>query len=93
MSGGRKDISVNIAGKLGYLCGEFGFLFQIIQGRNTKYFKDLSVNSKTWKFWDGGWVKWVIGIKESTCDEHWGLYGSVESLYCTLETNISVYVN
>ena len=19
----------------------------------------------------GGWVKWVMGIKEDTCDEHW----------------------
>ena len=34
----------------------------------------------------------VIGVKESTCDEHWELYGSVESLYCTPETNITLYI-
>ena len=22
----------------------------------------------------GGWAKWVRGIKEGTCDEHWALY-------------------
>ena len=28
------------------------------------------------------------GIKEGTCcDEHWVLYGTVESLHCTPETN------
>lgn len=32
-------------------------------------------------------------IKESTCrDEPWVLHGSVESLYCTPETNITVYI-
>ena len=39
-----------------------------------------------------GWVKQVIGIKVCTCDEHQVLYGRVESLYCTLETNIMLYV-
>lgn len=32
-------------------------------------------------------------IKECTSDEHWLLYGSVESLDSTPETNITVYVN
>ena len=27
------------------------------------------------------------------CDEHWVMYGSVESLHCTSETNITLYVN
>ena len=36
----------------------------------------------------------MMGIKECTCrDEHWVLYGSVESLYCTPETDITLYVN
>ena len=33
------------------------------------------------------------GIKECTCDKHWVMYGSVESLYYTPETNITLYVN
>ena len=34
------------------------------------------------------------GIKEYTyCDEDWVMYEIVESLYCTLETNITLYVN
>ena len=32
-------------------------------------------------------------IKECTGDEHQALYGSVESLYCTPETNITLCVN
>ena len=32
-------------------------------------------------------------IKECTCDGHWVIYGIVESLYCTPETNITLYVN
>ena len=32
----------------------------------------------------------VMGIKEGTCDEHRVLYESVESLYCTPETNITL---
>ena len=32
------------------------------------------------------------GIKQCTCDEHWGMYGIGESLYCTPETSIT-YVN
>ena len=38
----------------------------------------------------GGWVKQVMGIKDSIChDEHWVtvMYGIVESLYCRPETN------
>ena len=41
----------------------------------------------------GGWVEKVIRIKECTCDEHQVLYISVESLYCTPETNITLCVN
>ena len=33
-----------------------------------------------------------MGVKEGTC-EHQVLYESVESLYCTLDTNITLYVN
>ena len=40
-----------------------------------------------------GWVKWVIGIKEGNCDEYQVLYESVESLNCTPETNITLYIN
>ena len=42
----------------------------------------------------GGWVKWVVGIKECTCcNEHKVLHGGVESLHCTPETNITLYAN
>ena len=42
----------------------------------------------------GGWVKWVMGIKEGTCCvEHWVLYVSGYSLNSTPETNIILYVN
>ena len=41
----------------------------------------------------GGMGKEVIGIKECICDGHWVLYGSVESIYCSPETNITLYVN
>ena len=43
--------------------------------------------------WVGGWAKWVMGIKEGTCVEHWVLYGSDESLNSTPETSITVYVS
>ena len=36
---------------------------------------------------------WGVGTKEGTCDEHWVLYGSDESLYFTPETSIALYVN
>ena len=35
----------------------------------------------------------MMGTKEGTCDENWVLYGSDESLYCTPETNITLYAN
>jgi len=42
----------------------------------------------------GGWVKWVMGIKECTgCNEHWVLYVSDESLNSTPETNITLHIN
>ena len=37
--------------------------------------------------------KAVINICVRCCDEHLVLYGSVESQYCTPETNITWYVN
>ena len=40
-----------------------------------------------------GWVKWVMGIKEGTYDEHWVLYVSDESLNPTPASNITLYVN
>ena len=33
-----------------------------------------------------GWDRWVRGTEESTCDEHWVLYVSDESLNSTPET-------
>ena len=35
-----------------------------------------------------GWAKWAMGIKEDTCEEHWVLYVSDESLGSTPETNL-----
>ena len=35
----------------------------------------------------------MMGIKEDTCDKHPVMYGRVESLCCTPETNITLYVN
>lgn len=33
-------------------------------------------------------------MKERTChDDHWVMFGSAESLYCTPETNITLPVN
>ena len=40
----------------------------------------------------GGWAKWVMGIKEGTCEEHRVLCVSDESLNSTPETNIILYV-
>ena len=37
-------------------------------------------------------VNVVKGVK-STLDKHWVICGSVESLFCTSETNITLYVN
>lgn len=41
----------------------------------------------------GGMGGVVMGIKESTCDEHQVMYGIVESLFCTPETNIPLFFN
>ena len=35
----------------------------------------------------GEWDNWVMGIKEGTCNEHWVLYVSDESLNSIHETN------
>ena len=35
----------------------------------------------------------MIGIKEDSCDEHWMLYVGDESLNCTPEPNVMLYVN
>ena len=36
-----------------------------------------------------GWARWIMGIKEGTCDEHWVFCVSDESLNSTSETNIT----
>ena len=36
----------------------------------------------------GGWAKQMMGSEDGTCDEHWVLYGSDESLYCTPATSL-----
>jgi len=42
----------------------------------------------------GKWIGWMMGFKKyPCCGEHWGLYVSVETLNCTAETNIILYVN
>ena len=41
----------------------------------------------------GGWAKWVMDIKEGTCDEHWVLHVSDESINSTSETVFTIYVN
>ena len=38
-------------------------------------------------------ARWVVGIKDSTCDELWVLYVSDESLNSTPETNTALCVN
>lgn len=38
-------------------------------------------------------MKQVMGMKEGTCDERRVLDRSAESLYCTPETNVTLYVN
>ena len=36
----------------------------------------------------------MMEIKEYNChDDHWVMYGIVESLYCTPETNITLFIN
>ena len=39
----------------------------------------------------GGWAKWVIDIKEGTCDEHWVPYVRDESLSSTPEARTTLY--
>ena len=47
-----------------------------------------------WKEVSGGWAGWVVAIKEGTCcDGYWVLPVSDESLNCTPETNIALYVS
>ena len=41
----------------------------------------------------GGWIRWVMNIKEDTYVKHWVLFVSNESLNSTPETNITLYVN
>ena len=42
----------------------------------------------------GGWVKWVMDIKEGTYwDEHWVTYVIDELLGSTPEAKITLYVN
>ena len=41
----------------------------------------------------GVWAKWVMGIKGGTCDEHWVLYLSDESLNSIPEIVITLSVN
>ena len=57
--------------------------------------KDLTIQNKlSWRrrrVGDG--LDRSMGIKEGTCDEHWVLYVSDESLNSTPETNIILYVN
>ena len=43
--------------------------------------------------WVRGWAKQVMGLKEGTCDEHWVLRVTDESLKSTPETNTTLYVN
>lgn len=41
----------------------------------------------------GGQARWVIGIKEDTCDEHWVWCEQDKSLNSTPETNNALYIN
>ena len=56
-------------------------------------FKVREKNEGWWREVGGGWAKWVMGIKEGTCDEHWVLYTTDKSLNSTPETNNTLYVN
>lgn len=58
------------------------FSFECVKKQN-KTIKHVGKNSHA-----------LMGIKEYTCqDEHKVMFGSVNSLYCTLETTITPYVN
>ena len=67
-----------------------------IGGKKERQTIRQTLNYREQRFWrggGGGCVKWVTGIKEVTCDEHWVLYVSNESLNSTTKTNIMMYVN
>ena len=57
----------------------------------------LNYREQTEGCWKGdgqrGQVKWVMSIKEGTCDEQWVLYVGNESLNSTPETDITLYVS
>ena len=56
--------------------------------------KTLNYKEQTDGDQDGGGGVREIGDGEGTCcDEHLVLYGCVEPLYCTTETNMTLYVN
>ena len=40
-----------------------------------------------------GLGRWVMGMKEGTCDDHWVLYVSDESVNSAPKTSIALYVN
>ena len=46
-----------------------------------------------WRWEVGERVKWVMGIKEGTWEEHWVLYINNESLGSTPEANTILHVN
>ena len=41
----------------------------------------------------GDGLKWVMSIKEGSCDEHGALYVCDESLNSTPEISITLYIN
>ena len=62
------------------------------ENKKLKIFKIIALQGHLGGRW-GGWVKQLMGIKDSACDEHQVVYGNVKSLNCTPETNITLYVN
>ena len=61
--------------------------------RERQTVKDIQLQRVARERWAGGWVKQMMGIKESTCyGEHWVLYLSDASLKSVPETNITLYV-
>ena len=64
--------------------------------RRSKPCESLNYREQTEGWWrkvGGEWARWVIGIKEGACDEHWVFYVSDESLNSTPEINFTVYAN
>ena len=64
------------------------------RGREANHKRLLMIEIEGW--WreeDGVWAKWLMGIKEGTCDEHWVLYVNDESLNSASETSIMPYDN